>query len=95
MWFLDVILMEACDALQGFQFVHSLPGRTGSGLRTLLSNSCGRNLPIVLLANSIVPPAKVSDTVASPITAPCPSISSSRPPMRLSASRTRPSKTFA
>lgn len=28
--------METCDALQGFQLIHSLGGGTGSGLGTLL-----------------------------------------------------------
>lgn len=27
---------EACDALQGFQLIHSLGGGTGAGLGTLL-----------------------------------------------------------
>lgn len=29
---------EACDALQGFQLIHSLGGGTGSGLGSLLLN---------------------------------------------------------
>jgi tubulin beta len=44
---LDVIRKEAesCDALQGFQLVHSLGGGTGPGLGTLLLNKLREDYP--------------------------------------------------
>jgi tubulin beta len=54
---LDVIRKEAesCDALQGFQLVHSLGGGTGSLLN-------------ILSTSPIVPSPKVSDTAVEPCT---------------------------
>ena len=66
---LDVIRKEAesCDALQGFQLVHSLGGGTGSGLGTLLLNKLREEYPDRILSTySIVPSPKVSDTVVEP-----------------------------
>jgi tubulin beta len=66
---LDVIRKEAesCDALQGFQLVHSLGGGTGSGLGTLLLNKLRDEYPDRILSTySIVPSPKVSDTVVEP-----------------------------
>jgi hypothetical protein len=36
---------ESCDCLQGFQFVHSLGGGTGSGMGTLLINKIREEYP--------------------------------------------------
>jgi len=66
---LDVVRKEAesCDALQGFQLVHSLGGGTGSGLGTLLLNKLREEYPDRILSTySIVPSPKVSDTVVEP-----------------------------
>jgi tubulin beta len=66
---LDVVRKEAesCDAIQGFQLVHSLGGGTGSGLGTLLLNKLREEYPDRILSTySIVPSPKVSDTVVEP-----------------------------
>lgn len=66
---LDVVHkeVESCDALQGFQLVHSLGGGTGSGLGTLLLNKLREEYPDRILSTySIVPSPKVSDTVVEP-----------------------------
>nr|AIL82370.1 beta-tubulin 1 [Dientamoeba fragilis] len=66
---LDVVRkeVESCEALQGFQLVHSLGGGTGSGLGTLLLNKLREEYPERILSTySIVPSPKVSDTVVEP-----------------------------
>jgi tubulin beta len=58
---------ESCDALQGFQPVHSLGGGTGSGLGTLLLNELLGEYPDEIMSTySIVPFPKVSETVVEP-----------------------------
>lgn len=55
---------EPCDALQGFQLVHSLGGGTGAGLGSLLLSKIREEFPDVMLATfSILPSPKVSETV--------------------------------
>ncbi|KAG5457835.1 MAG: Tubulin/FtsZ, GTPase domain-containing protein, partial [Olpidium bornovanus] len=66
---LDVVRKEAehCDCLQGFQLVHSLGGGTGSGLGTLLLSKIREEFPDRMMATfSVLPSAKVSDTVVEP-----------------------------
>jgi tubulin beta len=66
---LDVVRKESesCDALQGFQLVHSLGGGTGSGLGTLLLNKLREEYPDRILSTySIVPSPKVSEVVVEP-----------------------------
>jgi len=59
--------METCDALQGFQLIHSLGGGTGSGLGTLLLAKIREEAPDRMLATfSILPSPKVSETVVEP-----------------------------
>ncbi|XP_041973894.1 tubulin beta chain-like [Aricia agestis] len=69
---LDVIRREAegCDCLQGFQFIHSLGGGTGSGLGTLLLNHIREEYADrIILTFSVIPSPKVSDTVVEPYNA--------------------------
>jgi len=59
--------VETCDALQGFQLIHSLGGGTGSGLGTLLLSKIREEAPDRMLATfSILPSPKVSETVVEP-----------------------------
>ncbi|KZT38830.1 beta-tubulin 2 [Sistotremastrum suecicum HHB10207 ss-3] len=59
--------IEGCDALQGFQVLHSLGGGTGSGLGSLLLSKLREEAPDRMLATfSILPSPKVSDTVVEP-----------------------------
>ncbi|KAG7251681.1 hypothetical protein CRUP_009480 [Coryphaenoides rupestris] len=61
---------ESCDCLQGFQFVHSLGGGTGSGMGTLLINKIREEYPDRIMNTfSIMPSPKVSDTVVEPYNA--------------------------
>ncbi|PBL04346.1 beta-tubulin 2 [Armillaria gallica] len=61
---------EACDALQGFQLIHSLGGGTGSGLGCLLLSKLREEYPDRMLATfSIMPSPKVSETVVEPYNA--------------------------
>lgn len=61
---------EKCDALQGFQLIHSLGGGTGSGLGTLLLSKLREEEPDRMLATfSIMPSPLVSDTVTEPYNA--------------------------
>ncbi|KZT20480.1 beta-tubulin 2 [Neolentinus lepideus HHB14362 ss-1] len=61
---------EACDALQGFQLIHSLGGGTGAGLGTLLLSKLREEYPDRMLATfSILPAPKVSETVVEPYNA--------------------------
>ncbi|KAJ3046292.1 Tubulin beta-4 chain [Rhizophlyctis rosea] len=69
---LDVVRKEAesCDALQGFQIVHSLGGGTGSGLGSLIMSKIREEYPDRMLCTfSVVPSPKVSDTVVEPYNA--------------------------
>lgn len=61
---------ENCDCLQGFQFVHSLGGGTGSGMGTLLINKIREEFPDRIMNSfSVMPSPKVSDTVVEPYNA--------------------------
>ncbi|KAK3726416.1 hypothetical protein QZH41_019665, partial [Actinostola sp. cb2023] len=67
--FFDVMRREteSCDCLQGFQMIHSLGGGTGSGLGTLLLAKFREEYPDrILLAVSVVPSPRVSETVVEP-----------------------------
>ncbi|XP_078507959.1 tubulin beta-1 chain [Lissotriton helveticus] len=69
---LDVIRneCESCDCLQGFQFVQSLGGGTGSGMGTLLMNKIREEYPDRIMNTfSVMPSPKVSDTVVEPYNA--------------------------
>ncbi|KAI0806136.1 beta-tubulin 2 [Irpex lacteus] len=58
---------EACDALQGFQLIHSLGGGTGAGLGSLLLSKFREEYPDRMLSTfSIIPSPKVSETVVEP-----------------------------
>ena len=55
---------ESCDALQGFQITHSIGGGTGSGMGTLLVSKVREEYPDRIMSTySVIPSAKVSDTV--------------------------------
>ncbi|KAF9055203.1 beta-tubulin 2 tubb2 [Hymenopellis radicata] len=61
---------EACDALQGFQLIHSLGGGTGAGLGSLLLTKLREEYPDRMLATfSIMPSIQVSETVVEPYNA--------------------------
>lgn len=61
---------EPCDALQGFQLLHSLGGGSGAGLGSLLLSKFREEYPDRMIATfSIVPSPKVSDTVVEPYNA--------------------------
>jgi len=61
---------ENAEALQGFQFCHSLGGGTGSGLGTLLLLKIRDAFPDRMLCTySVYPSPKVSDTVVEPYNA--------------------------
>ncbi|KAI0749828.1 beta-tubulin 2 [Daedaleopsis nitida] len=69
---LDVIRKqtEPCDALQGFQLIHSLGGGTGAGLGSLLLSKFREEYPDRMLSTySILPSPKVSETVVEPYNA--------------------------
>ncbi|KAF8071599.1 beta-tubulin 2 tubb2 [Lyophyllum atratum] len=69
---LDVVRRQAepCDALQGFQIIHSLGGGTGAGLGSLLLSKIREEFPDRMLATfSIIPSPKVSETVVEPYNA--------------------------
>ncbi|GJJ08733.1 Tubulin beta-2 chain [Clathrus columnatus] len=58
---------EACEALQGFQLLHSLGGGTGAGLGSLLLSKLREEYPDRMLATfSVLPSPKVSETVVEP-----------------------------
>ena len=66
---LDRIRREAeqTDCLQGFQLTHSLGGGTGSGLGTLVLTKICEEYPDRMMSTySVLPSAKVSDTVTEP-----------------------------
>jgi len=61
---------EPCDALQGFQIIHSLGGGSGAGLGCLLLSKLREEYPDRMLATfSILPSPKVSETVVEPYNA--------------------------
>lgn len=61
---------EKCEALQGFQLIHSLGGGTGSGLGTLLLSKLREEEPDRMLATfSVMPSPLVSETVVEPYNA--------------------------
>ncbi|KDQ59256.1 hypothetical protein JAAARDRAFT_33979 [Jaapia argillacea MUCL 33604] len=61
---------ESCDALQGFQMIHSLGGGTGAGLGSLLLSKLREEFPDRMLATfSILPAPGVSETVVEPYNA--------------------------
>jgi tubulin beta len=61
---------EPCDALQGFQIIHSLGGGTGAGLGCLLLSKLREEFPDRMLATfSILPSPRVSETVVEPYNA--------------------------
>ncbi|OSX58832.1 hypothetical protein POSPLADRAFT_1184527 [Postia placenta MAD-698-R-SB12] len=69
---LDIIRRqaEACDALQGFQMIHSLGGGTGAGLGSLLLSKFREEYPDRMISTfSILPSPKVSETVVEPYNA--------------------------
>ncbi|KAH7336930.1 beta-tubulin 2 [Rhizoctonia solani] len=59
--------VEQCEAMQGFQLIHSLGGGSGSGLGSLLLAKLREEAPDRMLATfSVFPSPKVSDTVVEP-----------------------------
>ncbi|PPQ72786.1 hypothetical protein CVT26_003315 [Gymnopilus dilepis] len=69
---LDVVRRQAegCEALQGFQILHSLGGGTGAGLGTLMLSKLREEYPDRMMATfSILPSPKVSETVVEPYNA--------------------------
>ncbi|PFH48466.1 hypothetical protein AMATHDRAFT_65374 [Amanita thiersii Skay4041] len=69
---LDIVRKQAepCDALQGFQILHSLGGGTGAGLGSLLLSKLREEFPDRMLATfSVMPSPKVSETVVEPYNA--------------------------
>jgi len=69
---LDIVRRQAesCDALQGFQFLHSLGGGTGAGLGTLMMGKLREEYPDRMMATfSILPAPAVSETVVEPYNA--------------------------
>ncbi|KZT07580.1 beta-tubulin 2 [Laetiporus sulphureus 93-53] len=69
---LDVVRLQAesCDAMQGFQLIHSLGGGTGAGLGSLLLSKFREEYPDRMLSTfSILPSPKVSETVVEPYNA--------------------------
>ncbi|THH29436.1 hypothetical protein EUX98_g4762 [Antrodiella citrinella] len=59
---------ESCDALQGFQLIHSLGGGTGAGLGSLLLSKFREvEFPDRMISTfSVIPSPKVSETVVEP-----------------------------
>ncbi|KAI6025649.1 beta-tubulin [Pisolithus orientalis] len=61
---------ESCEALQGFQIIHSLGGGTGAGLGSLLLSKLREEYPDRMLQTfSILPSPNVSETVVEPYNA--------------------------
>lgn len=55
---------ESCNALQGFQILHSLGGGTGAGLGSLMLSKLREEYPDRMMATfSILPSPKVSETI--------------------------------
>ncbi|PPQ74603.1 hypothetical protein CVT24_004192 [Panaeolus cyanescens] len=58
---------ESCDALQGFQILHSLGGGTGAGLGSLMLSKLREEFPDRMMATfSILPSPNVSETIVEP-----------------------------
>ncbi|PPQ79100.1 hypothetical protein CVT25_002893 [Psilocybe cyanescens] len=69
---LDIVRVQAesCDALQGFQILHSLGGGTGAGLGSLMLSKLREEFPDRMMATfSIIPSPKVSETIVEPYNA--------------------------
>ncbi|KDR78728.1 hypothetical protein GALMADRAFT_244250 [Galerina marginata CBS 339.88] len=69
---LDIVRRQAesCDALQGFQILHSLGGGTGAGLGSLMLSKLREEFPDRMMATfSILPSPKVSETIVEPYNA--------------------------
>lgn len=61
---------ESSDCLQGFQFIHSIGGGTGSGMGSLLMKHLTDEYPDrIVCTHSIIPSPKVSVTVVEPYNA--------------------------
>ncbi|KAI0703780.1 Tubulin/FtsZ, GTPase domain-containing protein [Cytidiella melzeri] len=61
---------ESCDALQGFQLIHSLGGGTGAGLGSLLLSKFREEYPDRMLSTfSVLPSPKVSHHICQPYNA--------------------------
>ncbi|EDO29628.1 predicted protein [Nematostella vectensis] len=61
---------EDCDAIQGFQLLHSLGGGTGSGLGTLILYHLQEEYPDRILSSvSVFPSPRVSEIVVEPYNA--------------------------
>eukprot|EP01084_Bolivina_argentea_P081624 147790_1 len=61
---------ESCDALEGFQFTHSIGGYTGSFLGSLLLLKIRDNYPDKMTTtHSVFPSQKLSDVVVEPYNA--------------------------
>ncbi|KAF9048816.1 beta-tubulin 2 tubb2 [Panaeolus papilionaceus] len=58
---------ESCDALQGFQILHSLGGGTGAGLGSLMLSKLREEFPDRMMATfSVLPSPNVSETIVEP-----------------------------
>ncbi|KIM39353.1 hypothetical protein M413DRAFT_447286 [Hebeloma cylindrosporum] len=69
---LDIVRRQAesCNALQGFQVLHSLGGGTGAGLGSLMLSKLREEYPDRMMATfSILPSPKVSETIVEPYNA--------------------------
>jgi tubulin epsilon len=61
--------VEKCDSLQGFFFLHSLGGGTGSGLGTYILKDLADLYPSVFRFSTCVFPSNDDDVVTSPYNA--------------------------
>ena len=57
---------EKCDSLQGFFFLHSLGGGTGSGLGTYILDDLADLYPSVFKFSACVFPSEDDDVITSP-----------------------------
>ena len=58
--------VEKCESLQGFFFLHSLGGGTGSGLGTYILSSLADSYPSVFRFSTCVFPSNDDDVITSP-----------------------------
>ena len=58
--------VEMCDSLQGFFFLHSLGGGTGSGLGTYILQDLADVYPSVFKFSTCVFPSNDDDVITSP-----------------------------
>lgn len=58
--------VEKCDSLQGFFFLHSLGGGTGSGLGTYILQDLSDLYPSVFKFSTCVFPSNDDDVITSP-----------------------------